>query len=166
VVWKADERLIAMIWSHFSAGNSSIGATCWMPALFTRMSTRPSASPSGDQRAAASPFDMSAGDVDRRTLCSSAIRRGERMVLVAVGERVQHHVRAQPRQFLGDPEPMPEFEPVMTAVLPDIDMCPRFARSVWRGPYMLRGTRENRRDGPRRAPGQKKDALTRRASSR
>src|SRR6266478_2873968 len=42
VAWNADERLMAMIWSHFSTGNSSIGATCWMPALFTRMSTDPS----------------------------------------------------------------------------------------------------------------------------
>ena len=43
VVWKAEDRLIAMIWSHFSSGNSSTGATCWMPALFTRMSTAPKA---------------------------------------------------------------------------------------------------------------------------
>src|SRR6266404_9676540 len=42
MLWNADERLMAIIWSHFSTGNSSIGATCWMPALFTRMSTDPS----------------------------------------------------------------------------------------------------------------------------
>src|SRR5215470_15270042 len=42
VAWNADERLMAMIWSHFSMGNSSIGATYWMPALFTRTSTDPS----------------------------------------------------------------------------------------------------------------------------
>ena len=40
--WNAAERLIAMIASHCSTGNSSMGATCWMPALFTRMSTPPS----------------------------------------------------------------------------------------------------------------------------
>src|SRR5579883_1590676 len=28
---------------HFASGNSWMGATCWMPALFTRMSTLPSA---------------------------------------------------------------------------------------------------------------------------
>src|SRR5262249_61388639 len=39
VARNADERLMAMIWSHFSMGNSSMGATCWMPALLTRMST-------------------------------------------------------------------------------------------------------------------------------
>ena len=41
IAWKVAERLMAMIWSHFSTGNSSIGATCWMPALLTRMSTAP-----------------------------------------------------------------------------------------------------------------------------
>src|SRR6516162_9076857 len=39
--WNADERLMAMIWSHFSIGKFSIGSTCWMPALLTRTSTEP-----------------------------------------------------------------------------------------------------------------------------
>ena len=34
VVWKAEVRLIARIAFHFSTGNSSMGATNWMPALF------------------------------------------------------------------------------------------------------------------------------------
>ena len=42
MAWKADDRLMAMIWSHFSGGNSSIGETNWMPALLTRISTEPS----------------------------------------------------------------------------------------------------------------------------
>ena len=42
MAWKAAERLIAITASHLSTGNSSTGATCWMPALFTRMSTPPS----------------------------------------------------------------------------------------------------------------------------
>jgi hypothetical protein len=41
IAWNAEDRLIAMIASHFSSGNSSIGATCWMPALLTSTSTRP-----------------------------------------------------------------------------------------------------------------------------
>ena len=41
MVWNAAVRLMARIASHFAAGNSSIGATCWMPALLTRMSMRP-----------------------------------------------------------------------------------------------------------------------------
>ncbi|MBV8443580.1 MAG: 3-hydroxybutyrate dehydrogenase [Hyphomicrobiales bacterium] len=43
IAWKADDRLMAMMASHFSIGNSSIGETCWMPALATRMSTAPKA---------------------------------------------------------------------------------------------------------------------------
>ena len=34
---------MAMMASNFSSGNSSTGATNWMPALFTRISTEPSA---------------------------------------------------------------------------------------------------------------------------
>ena len=41
VVWKAELRLMAITASQRSTGNSSIGATCWMPALLTRMSTPP-----------------------------------------------------------------------------------------------------------------------------
>ena len=41
MAWKADDRLMAMIWSHFSIGNSSIGETNWMPALLTSISTDP-----------------------------------------------------------------------------------------------------------------------------
>ena len=41
MVWKFETRLMAMIASHLSGGNSSIGATCWMPALLTRISTAP-----------------------------------------------------------------------------------------------------------------------------
>ena len=41
VVWKAAERLTAMMSSQRSTGNSSIGAVCWMPALLTRTSMHP-----------------------------------------------------------------------------------------------------------------------------
>ena len=41
VVWKAEDRLMARIASHFAGGKSCSGATCWMPALLTRMSSRP-----------------------------------------------------------------------------------------------------------------------------
>ena len=43
VVWNAEVRLIAMIASQRSTGKISTGATCWMPALLTRMSMRPKA---------------------------------------------------------------------------------------------------------------------------
>ncbi|MNT93211.1 hypothetical protein D3C72_2346250 [compost metagenome] len=41
VVWKAEVRLMAMIASQRSIGKSSMLATCWMPALLTRMSVPP-----------------------------------------------------------------------------------------------------------------------------
>src|SRR6476646_8464312 len=41
IAWNAEERLIAMTASHFSTGKSSIGETCWMPALLTSTSTLP-----------------------------------------------------------------------------------------------------------------------------
>ena len=40
IAWKADERLMRDDLVPFPAGNSSIGATYWMPALLTRISTR------------------------------------------------------------------------------------------------------------------------------
>ena len=63
VAWKAEDRLIAMISSHFSIGNSSTGATCWMPALLTRMSTAPnSASAMAIMPAISAGLVMSAGE--------------------------------------------------------------------------------------------------------
>jgi hypothetical protein len=61
VVWKAAVRLMAMMASHFSTGKSSIGETCWMPALLTRMSTPPKRATVRSTRSRHSaPFDMSA----------------------------------------------------------------------------------------------------------
>ena len=61
VVWKAARRWMAGVASHFATGNSSTGATCWMPALLTRMSTAPnSATAIFIIVSMASPFDMSA----------------------------------------------------------------------------------------------------------
>ena len=61
MAWNAADRLIAITASHFSSGNSSTGATCWMPALFTRMSTPPSSRVACATIAAISAgFDMSA----------------------------------------------------------------------------------------------------------
>src|SRR3990167_4653045 len=41
VVWKAEDRLRAMIRSHLATGNSSRGETNCVPALLTRISTPP-----------------------------------------------------------------------------------------------------------------------------
>ena len=50
MVWKAALRLSAMIRSHFSTGNWSTGATCWVPALLTRMSIAAELVGLGDHR--------------------------------------------------------------------------------------------------------------------
>src|SRR4051812_29800491 len=61
--WKADDRLMAMMASHFSGGNSSIGDTNWMPALLTRMSTDPKVlSPSAIIAAISTGLVISAGE--------------------------------------------------------------------------------------------------------
>ena len=40
-VYQLADKLSAMIASYFSGGNASIGLTCWIPALFTRISIPP-----------------------------------------------------------------------------------------------------------------------------
>src|SRR6202023_3681080 len=72
--WNADDRLIAMIISHFSGGNSSIGETNWMPALLTRISTEPKVfSPSAIISAISAGLVMSAGEWIALTLKSVSI---------------------------------------------------------------------------------------------
>ncbi len=41
VAWKTADRFNAITASQRSVGKVSTGETCWMPALFTRMSTPP-----------------------------------------------------------------------------------------------------------------------------
>jgi hypothetical protein len=41
LVWNTALRLMASTLSHWAGGKASMGATCWMPALLTRMSTPP-----------------------------------------------------------------------------------------------------------------------------
>ena len=63
VAWNAEERLMAMIASHFSGGNVSIASTCWMPALLTSTSTRPNdLSAISTMPRMSAGFDMSAGE--------------------------------------------------------------------------------------------------------
>ena len=59
MVWNAAVRLSAMIRSHLSTGNSSIGATCWVPALLTRMSGPPKSARS----ARSSPRSLGLGQI-------------------------------------------------------------------------------------------------------
>ena len=105
MAWKAAERLIAITASHFSGGNSSTGATCWMPALFTRMSTLPSS------RAACATI---AGDLGRLGHVGGAVGRaylvfglelGEQLVdQRLVAESIQHDVRTGRRERARDAE--------------------------------------------------------------
>src|SRR5580658_8196997 len=63
MVWKADERLMAIIWFHFSIGNSSIGATYCTPALLMRISSEPKVlSVAWTMSAISSGLLMSAGE--------------------------------------------------------------------------------------------------------
>ena len=120
VAWKAEERLIARMASHFSSGNSSIGATCWMPALFTMMSTRAEHVDGLAHHAARSPWACS---------CRPANRRSWRWCCCASSERVFSICSASPKPFSTTlaparakasamPSPMPLVEPVTMAVLP------------------------------------------------
>ena len=106
VAWKAEERLIARIASHFSSGNSSIGATCWMPALFTMMSTRAEHVDGLADHA----FDrLGLAHVGRRIddLGVGALRqlRARLLDLQRLAEAVQHDVGARAREGFGDAEP-------------------------------------------------------------
>ncbi len=63
MAWNADDRLMAMIAFHLSIGNSSTGATCWMPALGQSMSMAPNSfSASATMAAISSGLVMSAGE--------------------------------------------------------------------------------------------------------
>src|ERR1700692_158630 len=77
MAWNADDRLIAMIASHFSIGNSSIGDTNWIPALLTRISTEPKVfSPSATISAISAGLVMSAGEWTALTLESDSMGGG------------------------------------------------------------------------------------------
>ena len=103
--WKAADRLIARIASHFSAGNSPIGATCWMPALLTTMSTWPkrATARSTIMRMASRLRHVGAvvGDID---IVVVGQRGALRLDLGRIAETVQHDRGAALRQGTGDAE--------------------------------------------------------------
>ena len=98
-----------MIASHFSGGNSSIGATCWMPALLTRMSTAPNAGDrASDHR----------GDLVGLAPCRRRSRRTSTPCSAASRDRVASIAPASPKPLsttlapaaasaLAMPRPMP-----------------------------------------------------------
>src|SRR6266850_4917 len=121
VVWKAALRLIARIAFHLSTGNSSTGATCWMPALLTTMSTAPNR-PIAELIIASmlSGLVMSAPSCCTSTRCFSARRARKR----SISERSPNPLRTMFAPCLANasamPRPMPLVEPVTSAVLPFI----------------------------------------------
>ena len=117
--WNADDRLIAMMASHFSIGKSSIGETNWMPALLTRMSTAPKVfSPSATISAISAGLVMSAGECTALTLKSVSI--AERSFSMSAGAPMPLSTTLAPAlaNARAYANPMPLVEPVTTAVLP------------------------------------------------
>src|SRR4051794_38007988 len=148
VVWKAELRLIARIWSHLVVGNSVIGATCWMPALFTRMSSRPCrASSAAIIAEIAAGSDMSAleqlvGTANSRAMpCSvAATSSGGPKPFSTMVAPAAARLRAMPR-------PIPLVEPVTSATRPAKSRAAAGRVRVWMFMAMLRGC------GPQRAVG-------------
>src|SRR5215470_11449099 len=117
MAWKAADRLIAMMASHLSIGNSSIGATCWMPALLTSTSTEPNVDSAVRIISAISAgLVMSAGEwialtensfsMPARSFSIAALSPKPLITMLAPS-------RAMARAM---PSPIPEVEPVTTAV--------------------------------------------------
>src|SRR5256885_2744972 len=121
-----------MRYSHLSSGNSSIGATCWSPALFTRMSTPPSSSIAAwtsarqSSRRETSPFRKlpPIDEASSAPLCSS---------------RSATRTRA-PRsaKSIAIARPIPLAPPVMSALLPERSIPPFTRRRTIRSPILPR----------------------------
>ena len=114
VAWNAADRLIAMIASHFSGGNDSIGATCWIPALLTRMSTLPNRSTtirptdSGSRTFTSTALTLAPAALS----CSAAGRRWSGFLLaITTSAPADANDEAMPR-------PIPLVEPVTIADRP------------------------------------------------
>ena len=123
IVWKAEERLIAMMASQLSSGKSSIGDTRWMPALLTSTSTLPSlASASAIMAAISAGFDMSAGEW--RTVVPNSSARPARVASMAAGSPKPLSITPAPSRASAraTARPMPLVEPVTRALREARDM--------------------------------------------
>ena len=117
--WNAAERLTAMTASQRSSGKSTIFATCWMPALLTRMSTPPNRSAVCANK---SPDLGGLGhigcDIGRPHPVLFGKPGAQPLDLGRIAKAVQHDVATFGRERGGDASPIPLVEPVTTAVLP------------------------------------------------
>src|ERR1700704_3056955 len=110
---------MAMMASHFSIGNSSIGETNWMPALLTRMSTEPNVlSPSAIISAISAGFVMSAGECTALTLKSVSMPERSRSMSAGTPMPLITTLAPAPAKARAYASPMPLVDPVTTAVLP------------------------------------------------
>src|SRR5712664_3047893 len=110
---------MAMIASHFSGGNSSIGDTNWMPALLTRMSTEPKVfSPSATISAICAGLVMSAGEWTALTLKSLSMAARSFSMSAGAPMPLRTILAPAPAKARAYASPMPLVEPVTTAVLP------------------------------------------------
>ena len=92
MVYQAADRLSAMIASYFSGGKVSIGLTCWMPALLTRMSTRP--------KSAIVSFDQAGGLVALHQIGAVVDDAAERMILLEFGANAHRSRAGSPRPLM------------------------------------------------------------------
>ena len=114
VVWNTAVRLMAMIASHLSGGKLSTGATCWIPALLTRMSGAPSSvGAARDHRLDRRGVGQVGAVVERAELARSARdrRRASPKPLIMTRRPRAASARAMA-------SPIPEVEPVTSATLP------------------------------------------------
>ena len=114
VVWNAAVRLIAMIASHFSGGKFSTGATCWMPALLTRMSGGPSSSAQRVIIASIAAGSRQVGAVVDRARAP----RTSRSISAASPKPLIISLAPSAASARAIARPMPEVDPVTSATLP------------------------------------------------
>ena len=132
-VWKAEDRLMAMMASHFSGGNSSTGETNWMPALLTRMSTarRRPRLPRSSRRSPAASSCRRSNRAPHAVLGLDAGAGG--LDLVGLAEAVEQTSAPSRASALAMASPMPLVEPVITAALDVRLMVPSSLAALSRG---------------------------------
>src|SRR4051812_23218443 len=114
---------MAMIASHLSGGKLSIGATCWMPALLTRMSTLPNAALVFATRSAiAAGLVMSAPLYSTFTALLLANSTRCDSITALSPKPLSMTLQPAPANASAMAFPMPLVEPVTMAALPLSDM--------------------------------------------